>query len=85
MICQKNSNRVVSSVVNYVGVDLEIPLVKFLLSYVSGVGSQLAKKIVDFRSKNNGFSCRSELLNVSGLGKKSYENSAGFLRIKNGK
>ena len=79
----KKLNRVVSSVVNYVGVDLNTAS-EFLLSYVSGVGPQLAKKIVDFRSKNNGFSCRSELLNVPGLGKKSYENSAGFLRIKNG-
>ncbi|MBG15304.1 MAG: RNA-binding transcriptional accessory protein [Crocinitomicaceae bacterium] len=75
--------KVVSSVVNYVGVDLNTAS-EYLLTYVSGIGPKLAKKIIDYRTLNGGFSSREELLRVSGLGKVSFEQSAGFLRIKNG-
>lgn len=69
--------------VNSVGVNVNTAS-ESLLTYVSGVGPKLAKNIVDFRKENNGISSRKALKKVKGLGAKAYEQSAAFLRIKNG-
>ncbi len=75
---------VVEDCVNSVGVDLNTASVS-LLSYVSGLNSGIAKNIVDYRAKNGEFTDRAELLKVSKLGDKAYEQCAGFLRIVGGK
>ncbi|HLO91662.1 MAG TPA: Tex family protein [Lentimicrobium sp.] len=67
--------------VNQVGVELNTAS-KQLLSYVSGVGSGLAEKIVEYRKKNGAFKTRSELLKISRFGDKAFEQAAGFLRIR---
>ena len=69
--------------VNKVGVNLNTAS-KELLSYVSGIGPKLAAQIIDYRNLNGEFKNRQELMNVAGLGKKAFEQSAGFLRIKGG-
>jgi uncharacterized protein len=56
---------------------------KHLLTYVSGLGPQLAQNIVDFRTENGPFMSRSNLLKVKRMGAKAFEQSAGFLRIRN--
>lgn len=70
----------VESVVNSVGVELNTAS-HHLLTYVSGLGPQLAKNIVEFRDENGPFSDRKSLLKVPRLGAKAYEQAAGFLRI----
>ena len=70
--------------VNAVGVDLNTAS-KELLSHVSGIGPGLASRIVAFRTDHGDFKLRQELKKVQGLGAKAFEQSAGFLRIKNGK
>ncbi|ABR54357.1 RNA binding S1 domain protein [Methanococcus vannielii SB] len=75
---------VVESCVNSVGVDLNTASVS-LLNYVSGINKEIAKNIVNYRIKNGKFNSRKELLNVKKLGKKAFEQCAGFLRIQNGK
>ncbi|MDD6668196.1 MAG: Tex family protein [Bacteroidales bacterium] len=74
----------VASCVNSVGVNLNTAS-KELLTYVSGLGPQLAKNIVDYRAAHGDFTSRSQLLNVPRLGAKAYEQSAGFLRIPGAK
>ena len=74
---------VVESCVNAVGVDLNTAS-KHLLTYVSGLGPQLAQNIVSLRDERGPFSSREELLKVPRLGPKAFEQSAGFLRIRNG-
>ncbi|OQY33995.1 MAG: RNA-binding transcriptional accessory protein, partial [Anaerolineaceae bacterium 4572_5.1] len=74
---------VVESVVNNVGVDLNTASAA-LLSRVAGIGPTLARQIVSHRDANGPFSKREELLNVSGVGKKTYQQAAGFLRIRGG-
>ncbi|OCL89400.1 helix-hairpin-helix domain-containing protein [Arcobacter porcinus] len=69
--------------VNKVGVDLNSASYK-LLSFVSGISEKLAQNIVEYREKINNFKTKSQLLKVKGLGAKSYEQSVGFLRIKDG-
>lgn len=77
----KNSlDRVVESAVNSVGVNVNTASRK-LLTYISGLGPQLAQNIVDYRRENGPFSSRKELLKVSRMGVKAFEQSAGFLRI----
>jgi uncharacterized protein len=71
---------VVMSCVNSVGVEVNTAS-KELLSYVSGLGPQLAKNIVEYRNKNGAFKSREELQNVPRLGGKAFEQCAGFLRI----
>ena len=79
----KNSlDTVVESCVNAVGVNINTAS-KSLLSYVSGIGSKLAENILEFRSEHGSFSSRNEIKNVPRLGDKAFEQSAGFLRIKN--
>lgn len=77
-------NTVVESCVNAVGVELNSASEQ-LLSYVSGVGPQLASSIVKYRNENGGFSSRKELLEVPRLGAKAFEQCAGFLRIHDAK
>lgn len=79
---KESLDNVVQSCVNYVGVDVNTAS-KHLLTYVSGLTSATAKNIVEYRSKNGAFKSRSELLKVSMLGPKAYEQCAGFLRIPN--
>ena len=73
-------DQVVTSAVNQVGVNLNTAS-RHLLSYVSGIGSKLAKSIIHYRDENRSFGSRKELMKVSGLGTKVFEQSAGFLRI----
>ncbi|GMO41806.1 MAG: Tex family protein [Termitinemataceae bacterium] len=73
-------DEVVSSVVNNVGVNLNTASAS-LLKYVSGINSSLAKKIVKYRDEKGKITNRSELVNVPGMGPKSFEQCAGFLRI----
>lgn len=70
--------------VNLVGVNVNTAG-KQLLTYVSGLGPQLAQNIVDYRAKNGAFTSRRQLLKVSRMGEKSYEQCAGFLRITGSK
>lgn len=80
----KNSlQRVVESCVNSVGVNLNTAS-EHLLAYVSGIGSSLARSIIEFRSKNGLFSSRKQLLEVPRFGAKAFEQAAGFLRIPGG-
>lgn len=75
---------VVESCVNAVGVELNSASEQ-LLSYVSGVGPQIASNIVKYRNENGGFKSRKQLLKVPRLGEKAYEQCAGFLRIHDAK
>lgn len=77
-------DRVVESCVNLVGVNLNTAS-KHLLTYVSGLGPQLAQNIVDYRKDKGAFQSRSDLKKIPRLGEKAYEQSAGFLRISGGK
>ena len=72
----------IESCVNKVGVDLNTAS-KHLLTYVSGLGSQLAQNIIDYRTANGAFQSRKQLMEVPKMGAKSFEQSAGFLRIRN--
>lgn len=74
---------VVESCVNHVGVDINTASYS-LLTYVSGIGATLARKIVKYREGHGAFRNRSQLLEVSGFGPKTFEQAAGFLRIREG-
>lgn len=75
---------VVESVVNRVGVDVNTAS-PALLTYVAGIGPKLAENIVAYRDEHGSFPDRQALLDVSGMGPKSFEQSAGFLRIRDGR
>ena len=75
---------VVEDCVNSVGVDLNTAS-HSLLSYVSGINASVAKNIVTYREENGRFTDRKELLKVPKLGKKAFEQCAGFLRVRDGK
>ena len=79
---QKSLDDVIMSCVNAVGVEVNTAS-KHLLTYVSGLGPQLAQNIIDYRSENGPFKKRKELLKVKRMGEKAFEQSAGFLRIRN--
>jgi len=81
---KNNLEAVVESCVNFVGVDLNTASAP-LLSYVSGIGSSVAQNIVKYRDQHGGFKSRAELLKVSRYSQKIFEQSAGFLRIYQGK
>jgi len=81
---QNSLDDVVMSCVNAVGVEVNTAS-SHLLTYVSGLGPQLAQNIVDYRSENGPFASRKELLKVKRMGEKAFEQSAGFLRIRNAK
>ena len=74
---------VVEDSVNRVGVDLNTASAP-LLSYVAGISKTIAKNIVTYREENGSFTKREQLLSVSKLGPKAYEQCAGFLRIREG-
>ncbi len=74
---------VVEDCVNRVGVDLNTASAP-LLSRVSGLSPSVAKAVVAWREANGAFRSRQQLLSVSGLGPKTFEQSAGFLRIRDG-
>jgi uncharacterized protein len=72
---------VVMSCVNAVGVEVNTASEQ-LLTYVAGLGPQLAKNIVEYRNQNGPFTNRAAIKNVQRLGEKAFEQAAGFLRIK---
>ncbi len=74
---------VVESCVNYVGVDVNTASAS-LLTYVSGLNKRIAENIVKYREKAGRFNERKELMEVTGLGEKAFEQSAGFLKIRDG-
>ncbi len=74
---------VVISCVNNVGVEVNTAS-RQLLTYVSGLGPSLAKKIVEYRDEKGPFTSRKELKKVPRLGDKAFEQAAGFLRIRDG-
>ena len=76
-------DRVVESVVNKVGVDLNTAS-PTLLRYIAGLGPALATAIVAFRAANGAFSTRAQLKKVPRLGARAFEQCAGFLRIRGG-
>lgn len=80
---KKCLDRVVESCVNNVGVDLNMASGP-LLSYVAGIGPKLAENIVAYRNANGRFTDRKQLTKVAKLGKKAFEQAAGFLRIRDG-
>lgn len=80
----KRLDDVTCDLVNRVGVDINSAS-SSLLSHVAGIGAKIAQNIIAFRDKNGNFTTKDELLKVKGLGKKAYEQAAGFIRIKNGK
>jgi len=79
----KKLDEVVESCVNSVGVELNTASAQ-LLSRVAGIGPSLAKRIVEHRNQNGPFKSRRSLLEVSGVGPKTFEQAAGFLRIRGG-
>jgi uncharacterized protein len=81
-LSQKLEN-VTIDLVNKVGVDINSASYK-LLSFVSGISENLAKNIIKHRNKIKKFKTKKELLDVKGIGEKTYEQSVGFLRIKEG-
>ena len=78
---RESLQQTVESVVNYVGVDVNTAS-KHLLTYISGLGPALAQNIVDYRAEHGAFQSRKELLKVPKLGNKTFEQAAGFLRLK---
>ncbi|MGE5432361.1 MAG: Tex family protein [Syntrophomonadaceae bacterium] len=82
-LLSKKLDDVVVSCVNYVGVDLNTASVS-LLTYVSGLNKRIASNIVKYRESTGKFMNRQQLLKVSGLGDKAFEQAAGFLKIPNG-
>lgn len=81
---QKQLDIVVENCVNAVGVNINTAS-KRLLSYVSGIGPKLAENIVNYRSEHGTLYSRKDIKNVPRLGDKAFEQSAGFLRIKDAK
>lgn len=79
-LLKEKLDNTVESCVNSVGVNLNTAS-SYLLSYVAGIGPALADNIVDYRSKNGAYTSRAQLLKVKRLGKKAFEQCAGFLRI----
>ena len=82
-LLKQKLNEVVASCVNHVGVELNTASYP-ILSHVSGLGLTLAKNIVAYREENGSFTERKQLLKVPKMGKKTYEQAAGFLRIEEG-
>ena len=80
---KKSLDATVESSVNFVGVNLNSASSE-LLSYVSGIGRVAAKNIIMLRDKNGSYKSKSELLKVPGLGAKTFEQCAGFLRVADG-
>lgn len=81
---KKSLDQTVESCVNLIGVNLNTAS-KHLLTYVSGLGTSLAKNIVDYRAENGAFTSRAQLKKVPRLGNVAYQQCAGFLKVTNAK
>jgi uncharacterized protein len=81
-LIKRSLDQTVESCVNMVGVNLNTAS-KHLLAYVSGLGPQLAERVVSWRKENGQFVSRKQLREVPRLGAKAFEQCAGFLRISN--
>ncbi|MBR4048013.1 MAG: RNA-binding transcriptional accessory protein [Bacteroides sp.] len=81
---KRSLDQTVINCVNQVGVNLNTAS-SHLLTYISGLGPQLAQNIVNYRTENGPFSSRKELMKVPRMGAKAFEQCAGFLRIPNAK
>ena len=81
---KKSLDQTVESCVNLVGVNVNTAS-KHLLTYISGLGPTLAQNIVNYRAEHGPFTSRKELMKVPRMGEKAFEQSAGFLRIPDGK
>ena len=81
---KQSLDQTVENCVNTVGVNVNTAS-KHLLTYVSGLGPQLAQNIVDYRTENGPFASRKELMKVPRMGAKAFEQCAGFLRIPQAK
>lgn len=82
-LLMKKLGDVVVSCVNYVGVDVNTASAS-LLTYVSGLNKRIANNLIKHREKNGRFKNRRQLMDVTGMGEKAFEQCAGFLRIPNG-
>ncbi|MDX9722510.1 MAG: Tex family protein [Myxococcota bacterium] len=82
-LLKRKLDEVVESCVNHVGVEVNTASAQ-LLQYVAGIGPVTAARIVKFRDENGRFSGRKQLNKVAGIGPKTFEQAAGFLRVKNG-
>lgn len=80
-LLKRKLEEVVESCVNRVGVELNTASAE-LLKYVAGIGPSMAKKIVAYREQNGNFQARAQLLKVSGLGPKTFQQAAGFIRVR---
>lgn len=81
---KKSLENVVQTCVNQVGVNLNTAS-QHILTHISGLGPTLSENIVKFRAEHGSFNSRKALLKVPRMGAKAYEQSAGFLRVKDGK
>lgn len=81
---KKSLDLTVESCVNLVGVNLNTAS-SHLLTYISGLGPQLAQNIVNYRAENGAFTSRKQLMKVPRMGAKAFEQCAGFLRIPQAK
>ena len=81
---KKSLDQTVENCVNLVGVNLNTAS-SHLLTYISGLGPQLAQNIVNYRAENGAFASRKELMKVPRMGAKAFEQCAGFLRIPQAK
>ncbi len=80
---KENLDMTVSSCVNRVGVNLNTAS-RHILTYIAGMGPSIAKNVVEYRRTNGDFNSIAQLKKVPRLGDKAYEQSAGFLRIREG-
>lgn len=83
-LLRKSLEREVESCVNSVGVDVNLASAP-LLAHVAGIGPKLAEKIVEYRDAHGRFGTRDDLCEVPKLGRKAFEQAAGFLRIREGR
>lgn len=83
-LLEKKLVDVTGDLVNRIGVDVNSSSAS-LLSYVAGIGMKIAQNIILYKEENGKFTTKSQLLKVKGLGKKAYEQAAGFIRIKDAK
>jgi len=82
-LLNKKLDDVVVSCVNYVGVDVNTASAS-LLTYVSGLNKRIASNVIRYREKIGKFSNRKQLMEVTGMGEKAFEQCAGFLKINGG-
>ena len=82
-LLRKKLEETIESAVNYVGVDLNTASAE-LLKYVAGISAKLAENIIAYRDSNGTFKDRKQLMKIPKFGEKTFEQCAGFLRIRNG-